>query len=83
MLNRCDAGPKKEEIFSRLRELRKNKLDLDNAIWSLDEVKGVWLNHPDEDTKREDLEVLNKMKKHSRELGKAIDQLSSILRLKG
>lgn len=80
MLNRCDADFEKEKIFSKLKSLRKSKSDLDLTIRSLEETKRVWLNHDDTELKNRDLEILNRMKESSSELGKAIDQLTARLR---
>lgn len=80
MLNRCDADFEKEKILSKLKSLRKSKLDLDLTIFSLEETKKVWLNHDDTELKNRDLEILNRMKKSSQELGKAIEQLTTRLR---
>lgn len=81
MLNRCDADFEKEKTLSKLKSLRKSKSDLDLTIRSLEETKRVWLNHGDTELKNRDLEILNRMKESSSELGKAIDQL--IARLRG
>lgn len=80
MLNRCDADFEKEKILSKLKSLRKSKSDLDLTIRSLEETKRVWLNHDDTELKNRDLEILNRMKESSSELGKAIDQLTARLR---
>lgn len=80
MLNRCDASPEKEEILLKLKNLRKSKLDLDLAIQDLEKSKRLWLNHPDEDTKKRDLETLESMKKSSSELGKSIERLNTNLK---
>lgn len=80
MLNRCDADFEKEKILSKLKNSRKSKSNLDLTIRSLEETKRVWLNHDDIELKNRDLEILNRMKESSSELGKAIDQLTARLR---
>lgn len=80
MRNRCDASFENEEVFLKLKSLRKIKADLDAEIRSLEGSKRTWLNHPDESAKKNDLEALERMKKSSSSLGESIDSLISGLR---